>query len=83
MPMNTVGIFYPVIADELGVQTTEISAWMAIVTGYPFAACLSVGPATLVNRWFNERVGLILGLTASCSALGGVVFMLLGQAIIE
>ena len=136
MLMNTPGIFYPVIADDLGVQTAEISAWMAIcllsaavfqpwlgnivsrvhmrtlmllgsltmvvvflvfsiasapwmfwaaavVTGFPFAACLSVGPATLVNRWFNEHVGLILGMTAASSALGGVTFMLIGQAIIE
>ncbi|MDO4890815.1 MAG: hypothetical protein Q3963_05580, partial [Coriobacteriaceae bacterium] len=101
MLMNTPGIFYPVIAEGLGVQTAEISAWMAIcllsaavfqpvlgnvigrvkmrtimlagsltmvavflvfsiatapwmfwaaatVTGFSFAACLSVGPATLV-----------------------------------
>jgi MFS family permease len=136
MLMNTPGIFYPGIADDLGVQTAEISAWMAIcllsaavfqpwlgnvvsrmhmrtlmligsltmvvvflvfsvasapwmfwaaavVTGFPFAACLSVGPATLVNRWFNQHVGLILGMTAASSALGGVTFMLIGQAIIE
>ena len=136
MLMNTPGIFYPVIAEDLGVQTAEISAWMAICllsaavfqplmgnvvarlrmrtlmllgaatmvvvflvfsqatapwmfwvpavfTGIPFAACLSVGPATLANRWFEKRVGLLLGLFASCSALGGVVFMLIGQAIIE
>lgn len=136
MLMNTPSIFYPVIADDLGVQTAEISAWMAICllsaavfqpvlgnivnrvsmrllmlggsftmvavflvfsaatepwmfwavavfTGFPFAACLSVGPATLVNRWFNERVGLILGFCAASSAIGGVLFMLLGQALIE
>lgn len=134
--MNTPGIFYPVIAEELGVQTAEISAWMAIcllsaavfqpvmgnavarfrmrtlmllgaltmvvvflvfsaatapwmfwaagvVTGFPFAACLSVGPATLVNRWYYKHVGLLLGACASCSAIGGVVFMLLGQAVID
>ena len=28
--MNTPGIFYPVIADDLGAQTAETSAWMAI-----------------------------------------------------
>jgi MFS family permease len=136
MLMNTPGIFYPVIAEDLGVQTAEISAWMAICllsaavfqpwlgnavsrfhmrtlmlagactmvvvflvfsvatapwmfwavavfTGFPFAACLSVGPATLVNRWFNEHVGMILGIFAACSAFGGVVFMLVGQVIID
>lgn len=136
MLMNTPGIFYPVIAEDLGVQTAEISAWMAICllsaaifqpvlgnivarfhmrmfmlagsftmigvflvfanatapwmfwaagafTGIAFAACLSVGPATLVNRWFYKRVGLLLGAFASCSAIGGMVFMLLGQAIID
>ena len=136
MLMNTPGIFYPVISEDLGVQTAEISAWMAIcllsaavfqpwlgnvvarfhmrtlmlagaltmvgvflvfsaatqpwmfwaaatVTGFPFAACLSVGPATLINRWFNKHVGLLLGICAASSAFGGVVFMLVGQAIIE
>lgn len=136
MLMNTPGIFYPVIARELGVQTAQISAWMAIcllsaavfqpllgnvvsrvhmrtmmlagsfcmiavfllfsvatrpwmfwavavVTGFPYAACLSVGPATLVNRWFAKHVGLLLGMFAGSSALGGVVFMLVGQAVID
>lgn len=136
MLMNTPGIFYPVIAEDLGVQTAEISAWMAIcllssavfqpalgnavgrmrmrtlmlmgslvmagvfvaftqandpwvfwlaatVTGFTFASCLSVGPATLVNRWFNRHVGLLLGVFAGSAALGGVVFMFVGQAIIE
>jgi len=136
MLMNTPGIFYPVIAEDLGVQTAEISAWMAIcllsaavfqpvlgnvigrlkmrtimlagsltmvavflvfsiatapwmfwaaatVTGFSFAACLSVGPATLVNRWFEKHVGLILGIFAASSAFGGVTFMLIGQQIIE
>lgn len=136
MLMNTPSIFYPVIAEDLGVQTVEISAWMAIcllsaaifqplmgnvvarfrmrnmmlagamvmvcvflvfsvatqpwmfwlaatMTGLSFAACLSVGPATLTNRWFFKHVGLLLGAFAACSALGGVVFMLIGQAIID
>lgn len=136
MLMNTPGIFYPVVADDLGVQTAAISAWMAICllsaavfqplmgnivsrfrmrafmlagalvqavvfvvfsqatapwmfwaaavfTGIPFATCLSVGPATLVNRWFEKHVGAIMGLLAASSAVGGVVFMLIGQAIIE
>ncbi len=136
MLMNTAGIFYPIIADDLGVQTAEISAWMAICflssaifqpifgnivgrvhmrtmmlfgsliaigvfaafaqasepwifwlaaifTGITFATCLSVGPATLVNRWFNKHVGLIMGVVAGSSALGGVIFMFVGQAIIE
>lgn len=30
MLMNTAGIYYPVIAEDFGVQTAEISAWMAI-----------------------------------------------------
>ena len=136
MLMNTAGIFFPVIADDLGVQTTEISAWMAInllsaavfqpwlgnvvsrfqlrrlmlggaltmavvfvvfanatapwmfwiaatVTGFTFATCLSVGPATLANRWFYKRVGMVLGVFAACTSLGGVAFMLIGQPIIE
>lgn len=134
--MNTPGIFYPVIAEEFGVQTAAISAFMSIsllsaaffqplmgnlvsrfrvrtmmmagalvmafgfmvfsvatapwmfwavatLAGMTFAACLSVGPATLINRWFYKHVGLLLGVSAGSSGIGGVIFMFLGQAIIE
>lgn len=136
MLMNVPGIFFPVVSEDLGVQTAEISAYMtiamlsatiiqpivgnlvrlvkmrvlmlagalimmgvllvfsiatapwmfwaaAVVAGTCFATCMSVGPATLANRWFHQKVGLLLGVFAAMAAFGGVIFMLLGQAIID
>ena len=136
MIISTPGIFYPVIANDLGVQTAEVSAWMsvamlscaafspvignmlgrfrlrsmrvsavivagaamavfsmatapwmfwlaAVFMGYVLVLLTSLGPATLVNRWYQERVGALMGLYAAFTAIGGVVFLMVGQAIIE
>lgn len=136
MIISTPGIFYPVIANDMGVQTAEVSAWMSVAmlssavfspivgnllsrfrlktmrvlavvvaavmmaafsvasapwvlwlaaagAGYALVLLTSLGPATLVNRWFQERVGAIMGLVAAFTAIGGVVFLLIGQALID
>ena len=136
MLVSTPGIFYPVIADDLGVQTAEISAWMSvamlssavfmplmgnvigrvrmrpmalscvlaaalamfifsvatapwmfwmagILAGYSFVGTLSLFPATLINRWFARHVGFLLGLYTAFTGIGGVVFLLVGQATID
>ena len=136
MLISAPGVFYPVIASDLGVQTAEISAWMSVallssaafaplvgnlldrvrlktmrIAGIVIAAAAmavfsqatapwmfwaaavflgitlvlltSLGPATLVNRWFAERVGMAMGIYAAFTGVGGVVFLMLGQAIID
>ena len=136
MLVSTPGIFYPVIADDLGVQTAEISAWMSVamlssalfmplvgnvvgrirlrpmaiscvlaaalamlmfsaapapwvfwlagaLAGYSFVGTLSLFPATLINRWFVKHVGFLLGLYTAFTGIGGVVFLLVGQAAID
>ena len=136
MIISAAGIFYPVIAKDLGVQTAEVSAWMSlamlscavfsplignvlgrvrlkslrlsavmlaaavmasfsfatapwmlwvagICAGYSLVLLTALGPATLVNRWFDERVGTIMGLYAAFTGVGGVVFLMVGQAIID
>jgi len=136
MIVSTPGIFYPVVADELGVQTAEISAWMSVAmlssalfsplmgnvigrvnlrplalscviaaaiamlafsvataswlfwlagvaAGYSLVGCLSLVPAILVNRWFARHVGFLLGLYTAFTGIGGVVFLLVGQAAID
>ena len=136
MLISTPGIFYPVIADDLGVQTAEVSVWMScamlssaifspivgnllgrvnlkalrigglllaaavmllfsvatapwmlwvggILVGYSLVVLTALGPATLVNRWFEERVGSVMGLYAAFTGVGGVIFLLIGQAIID
>ena len=136
MLVSTPGIFYPVIAEDLGVQTAEISAWMSvamlssavfmpvmgnfigrvrllpmavacvlaaalamfafsaatapwmfwlagILAGFSFVGTLSLFPATLINRWFAKHVGFLLGLYTAFTGIGGVVFLLVGQAAID
>ncbi len=36
---------------------------------------------TLVNRWFKDRAGAIIGFVAAFTGVGGVVFIQVGQAI--
>jgi len=134
--ISAAGVFYPVIANDLGVQTAEVSAWMSVamlssavfspivgnllgrvklkamrtvgvvvaglvmflfscseapwmlwaggaVVGFALVVLTSLGPATLVNRWFEERVGTLMGLYAAFTGIGGVVFLMVGQAIID
>ena len=136
MMISAAGVFYPVIADDLGVQTAEVSAWMSVAMlssavfspvvgnllgrfrlkamrlsaivvagaamlvfsaatapwmlwlaavgiGYALVLLTALGPATLVNRWFQQRVGMLMGVYAAFTAIGGVIFLTLGQAIID
>ena len=136
MILSTAGLFYPLISDDLGVPTAQISAWMSIsmltsaiispltgnliarynvrnfmllgvlasalaffifsrgdepwlfwiaggITGYALVTCLSLIPTVLVNRWFSKHVGFLLGLCTSFTGIGGVVFLALGQGIID
>ena len=134
--ISAAGLFYPIIANDLGVQTAEVSVWMSVamissavlspivgnllsrirlkamrlfgialagavmmlfsaasapwmlwvggaLSGFSLVVLTSLGPATLVNRWFAERVGAIMGVYAAFTGIGGVVFLMLGQAIID
>lgn len=136
MVISTPGIFYPVMAQDLGVQTAQVSAWMsvamlscavfspivgnllgrfrlkamrvlavalagavmllfsvatapwvlwiaAVPLGFSLVLLTALGPATLVNRWFEKRVGTLMGVYAAFTAIGGVVFLMVGQAIID
>ncbi len=136
MLTGTPGIFYPVISADMGVQTAEVSAWMAlcllscallspicgrivekvdmrilivgaaliealgyvvfslaqapwvlwitgIVLGLPAVIVLGMGTATLINRWFKRYVGMLIGVCTACAGLGGVVFLQLGQTLID
>lgn len=136
MLVSTPGIFYPVITDDLEVQTAQISAWMSVAmiscavlsplvgnligrvslrtlvlsgvlvtavalgvfsvamapwtfwlagigAGYSLVVCLSLVPATLVNRWFARHVGFLLGVYTAFTGIGGIVFLMLGQFLID
>jgi len=61
--------------------------WMFWVAGgfggFSLVTCLGLLPSVLVNRWFCKNVGFIIGLCTSFTGIGGVVFLALGQGIID
>lgn len=44
---------------------------------------LSIVAPTLINRWFKDRAGAIIGLVAAFTGIGGVVVIQVGNAIME
>lgn len=66
MMMSCGGIFYHVIAADLGVCNT---------------ALLSLSTPTIINRWFAKNVGLLVGICFAFTGVGGVIFIAVGQAV--
>lgn len=136
MLTGAAGIFYPVIAEDFGVPTVEVSLWRtlmyvsccifapflgkwmttcdmkkmllicAIVESLVFAlfaiapapwvmwiggliagatniALLGMSISALINRWFRVGVGLLIGVATAMTGLGGIVFISLGQWLID
>ena len=136
MLMSCGGIFYPVIAADLGVQTASVSFYMSVMfiaaacisplmgklmekydirivlsgavlieaicfaafsvfnqvwefwiagafLGICNTALLSLSTPTIINRWFAQKVGLLVGLCFAFTGIGGVVFIPIGQALID
>ena len=66
------------------VATAPWMLWVGgIAAGYALVTITSLGPATLVNRWFEKQVGFVMGLVAAFTGIGGIVFLMIGQAIID
>lgn len=65
MLMNTGGIYYPVIAEEFGVPTAQISAWMAI--HLVSAAVFSPVVGNIVSR-FHMRTLMLVGVLLAATA---------------
>lgn len=65
MLMNTSGIFYPVIAEDFGVPTAQISAWMAI--HMLSAAVFSPVVGNIVSR-FHLRTLMLGGVVLAATA---------------
>lgn len=53
------------------------------VAGFSLVTCLSLIPSVLLNRWFSKHVGLAIGVCTSFTGIGGVVFLALGQGLID
>lgn len=53
-----------------------------VVFGMALAFLLYLSFPTLINRWFNAKVGLLIGLCSAASGVGGVLFNPLGALLI-
>ena len=42
---------------------------------------LGLSNPTLINRWFKDRAGFVIGLVAAFTGIGGVVFIQVGHAV--
>ncbi len=134
MQASCMGIFFPSMVEDYGVQTSNITIYMTfggliLAVGMPFlgkllakhdirliisiqisivALCflslafsgsiyqvvasgailmaasvsvLGLSNPTLINRWFKDRAGFVIGLVAAFTGIGGVVFIQVGRAI--
>src|SRR6185295_778535 len=56
--------------------------WGVVVGGGTGMAALALG-ATVVNRWFSERRGLVMGVLTASTATGQLLFLPLMASIVE
>lgn len=52
------------------------------VLGFTVAFLLYLSFPTLINRWFRERIGLMIGICSAASGIGGMLFNPLGAWMI-
>lgn len=52
------------------------------ILGFTMAFLLYLGFPTLINRWFNAKVGLMIGICSAASGIGGILFNPLGAYMI-
>ena len=61
--------------------------WMfyaaSVLMGMGVGMLLFLAPSTLINRWFAKRAGALLGIVMAFTGVGGVVWSLVGGALIE
>ena len=92
--MQRYGVRRPVLAAllllvlALALSTAMTQPWHLMLTwglmvGVGSGALATVFAATVVNRWFNERRGLVMGVLAASSAMGQLVFLPLLGWIVE
>lgn len=92
--MQRFGIRRPVLAAlillalALGLSTVMTRPWHLMLTwglmvGLGSGFLAAVFAATVVNRWFSERRGVVMGVLAASSAMGQLVFLPLLGWIVE
>lgn len=81
------GTLVALIALCLLVMAMATSYVTIIVAGAIMMPCamLTIGMVnpTLINRWFKDRAGALIGFAAAFTGVGGVIFIQIDQAIIS
>lgn len=66
-------------------QAQEV--WQFWIIGAFLGLCntclINLSTPTIVNRWFKDKVGLLVGLCMAFTGVGGVIFIMIGQAVID
>lgn len=79
MTLWAAGCFALLSVVQTFVQVFIVSALLVPVA----VTYLSIVAPTLINRWFKDRAGAIIGFVAAFTGIGGVVFIQVGNAIME
>ncbi|HMG50867.1 MAG TPA: MFS transporter, partial [Inquilinus sp.] len=77
-----------VLAVAVASSTLITQEWQLVLTwgifvGFGSGIAAMVFGATIVNRWFQERRGLVMGLLTASAATGQLVFLPILAAIVE
>jgi predicted MFS family arabinose efflux permease len=72
-----------VAASTLITQEWQLVLTWGIFVGFGSGIAAMVLGATIVNRWFHERRGLVMGLLTASSATGQLVFLPILATIVE
>lgn len=77
---RTVALAFVVMAVSTALSSLMVEPWQyvatwGVMTGVASGAVAMVLGATVVNRWFVERRGLMMGLLSASAASGSLVFL--------
>lgn len=54
-----------------------------LLEGIGVVSLICLGPATLVNRWYNKHIGLLVGICVACAGLGGATWSMVDGFILN
>ena len=72
-----------VSASTLVTQEWQLVLTWGVLVGFGSGIAAMVFGATIVNRWFQERRGLVMGLLTASTATGSLVFLPILAAVAE
>lgn len=91
MERFSVRLLLTIASAVLGLCLLAMSAfnavWQFYVAGSVIGICMAfllyLSFPTLINRWFNVRVGFFIGVCSAASGIGGILFNPIGAHLIE